>query len=164
MRENYTSAKNLNESLVFSFRAALDIFCYSRYKVGRAKGTLFTGQANPHQGGNMTTRIYVENLPSDITVERLKDLFAQIGEVQSVSIGADLLSRRPNGSCTIDMTLDIDAYRVVNCFEGATFKDRKIHLKEEQLLFQKARTAFTNLVESYERMSTEFKKEHSKTN
>ncbi len=112
----------------------------------------------------MTTRIYVENLPSDITVERLKDLFAQIGEVQSVSIGADLLSRRPNGSCTIDMTLDIDAYRVVNCFEGATFKDRKIHLKEEQLLLQKARSVFTNLVESYERMSTEFKKEHSKTN
>jgi RNA recognition motif-containing protein len=81
----------------------------------------------------MTTKVRVENLPSDITEERLQDVFAQIGDVQSVTIKTDLLTGRPKGYGFVEMSLDVDAYRAVNILDGTTFKDRRIHLKEEKI-------------------------------
>ena len=93
---------------------------------------------------NMASRISVENLPPDITEERLRDIFSQIGEVQSVKIQTDLITRRPTGRGFVDMSLDIDAYRAVNFFEGATIKDRKIHLAEAMPLIDRAKDIFAN--------------------
>lgn len=104
----------------------------------------------------MPKRIYVENLPPDITAERLKSIFDQIGEVQSVRIKTDFLTIRPKCSGIVDMALDVDAYRAVNCFEGATFKNGAIHLKEEDPLMEKARLVLTDIADGYERVSTKF--------
>jgi RNA recognition motif-containing protein len=90
----------------------------------------------------MASRIYVKNLPPDITEERLKDFFAQIGEVQSVKIKTDLITRRSTGSGFVEMSLDVDAYRAVNCFEGATIRDKKIHVEEAKPLIERARNLF----------------------
>ena len=87
----------------------------------------------------MASKIYVENLPSDITEDRLKDIFAQIGPVESVKIQTDLLSRRPKGSGYVAMSLDVDAYRAVNCFNGAVLKDKKIYLKETKPFYARAK-------------------------
>jgi RNA recognition motif-containing protein len=87
----------------------------------------------------MASKIYVENLPVDITEDRLKDNFAQIGPVESVKIKTDLLSRRPKGSGYVEMALDVDAYRAVNCFNGAVLKDRKIYLKEAKPFYARAK-------------------------
>jgi RNA recognition motif-containing protein len=87
----------------------------------------------------MASRISVENLPPDITEDRLRDIFSQIGEVQSVRIQTDLITRRPTGRGFVEMALDVDAYRAVNFFEGATIKDRKIHLVEETPLIDRAK-------------------------
>lgn len=92
----------------------------------------------------MASRISVENLPPDITEERLRDIFSQIGEVQSVKIQTDLITRRPTGRGFVDMSLDVDAYRAVNFFEGATIKDRKIHLAEAMPLIDRAKDIFAN--------------------
>jgi RNA recognition motif-containing protein len=105
---------------------------------------------------SMPKRIYVENLPPDITAERLKSIFDQIGEVQSVRIKTDFLTIRPKCSGIVDMALDVDAYRAVNCFEGATFKNGAIHLKEEDPLMEKARLVLTDIADGYERVSTKF--------
>jgi RNA recognition motif-containing protein len=94
----------------------------------------------------MASRISVENLPPDITEERLKDIFSQIGEVQSVKIQTDLITRRPTGRGFVDMSLDVDAYRAVNFFEGATIKDRKIHLAEAMPLVDRAKDIFANAI------------------
>jgi RNA recognition motif-containing protein len=104
----------------------------------------------------MAKRLYVENLPPDITAERLKNIFDQVGEVQSVRIKTDYLTIRPKCSGVVDMALDVDAYRVVKCFEGATFKNGRIHLKEEDPRMEKARLALTDIADSYERVSTKF--------
>ena len=103
---------------------------------------------------NMAKRIYVENLPPDITPERLKNIFDQIGEVQSVRIKTDFLTMRPKCSGIVEMALDVDAYRAVNCFEGATFENGKIHLKEEDPLMERARHALSDLAVEYDRVST----------
>jgi RNA recognition motif-containing protein len=105
----------------------------------------------------MAKRIYVNNLPPDITAEKLKSIFDQIGEVQSVRIKTDYLTIRPKCSGIVDMALDVDAYRAVNCFEGATFKNGAIHLKEEDPLMEKARLALTDIADNYERVSTKLK-------
>ena len=113
-------------------------------------------------------KISVENLPADITENSLEGVFAQIGEVQSVRIKTDLLTWRPNGHGIVDMTLEVDAYRAINCFEGATLKDRKIHVKEAYPLYEKAKNAIEhitdghslsdfNLLASYERWKEQHK-------
>lgn len=96
----------------------------------------------------MAMTIYVENLPSEISEDGLKDVFAQIGEVQSVKIKTDLLTvltRDPRDYGVVEMALEVDAYRAINCFDGATFKDRKIHVKEAWPLLEKARSMFEHL-------------------
>ncbi|HUL01588.1 MAG TPA: RNA-binding protein [Nitrospirota bacterium] len=107
----------------------------------------------------MAKRLYVENLPSDITAEKLKNIFDQIGEVQSVKIKTDFLSIRPKYSGVVEMALEVDAYRAVNCFEGAIFKNGKIHLKEEDPLMEKARHVVSDIAESFERVSSVIAKE-----
>ena len=94
-------------------------------------------------------KISVENLPADITEERLKDVFGQMGEVQSVKLKTDLLTWQPNGQGVVDMTLEVDAYRAINCFEGATFKNGKIHVKETYPLLEKAKIAFEHITDGY---------------
>lgn len=87
----------------------------------------------------MTTKIYVENLPCDISEERLKDIFAQIGAIESVKLETDLITRRPKCAGYVEMSLDVDAFRAVNCFNGATFGNKKIHVEEIKPLYERAR-------------------------
>jgi RNA recognition motif-containing protein len=94
-------------------------------------------------------KISVENLPADITEDSLEGVFAQMGEVQSVKIKTDLLTWRPNGQGIVDMTLEVDAYRAINCFEGATFKNRKIHVKEAYPLLEKAKNVIEHITDGH---------------
>ncbi len=90
-------------------------------------------------------KISVENLPADITEEGLKEVFGQIGEVQSVKLMTDLLTWQPNGQGIVDMTLEVDAYRAINCFENATFKDKRIRVSEAYPLYEKAKNVFEHI-------------------
>jgi ELAV like protein 2/3/4 len=90
-------------------------------------------------------KISVENLPVDITEERLKDVFGQMGEVQSVKLKTDLLTWQPNGQGIVDMTLEVDAYRAINCFEGAAFRDKRIHVRETYPMLEKAKNMFEHI-------------------
>jgi RNA recognition motif-containing protein len=98
-----------------------------------------TQQKHTKEMGTMAKKIYVENLPCDISEEMLKDVFAQIGSVESVKLETDLITRRPKCAGYVEMSLDVDAFRAVNCFNGATFKDRRIHVEEPKPLYEWAR-------------------------
>ncbi len=87
---------------------------------------------------HMAIKILVENLPPDVTEDRLMDVFSQVGAVESVKIQMDLLTHRPKGSGYIEMSLDVDAYRAVNCFNGATFKNRKIYVRVAKPFYERA--------------------------
>jgi len=60
----------------------------------------------------------------------LKNIFDQIGAVESVKIKIDLLSRRPKGSGYVEMALDVDAIRAISCFNGASIDKKKVSLKD----------------------------------
>jgi len=92
----------------------------------------------------MATRIYVENLPCDISEKKLEDIFAQIGAVEAVKLETDLITRRPKCAGYVDMSLDVDAYRAINCFNGATFNDRKIHVEQAKPFYEWAREILMN--------------------
>ena len=111
----------------------------------------------------MARKIYIENLPSEITEDSLKNIFTQVGEVQSVKIRTDLLTKRLTRSGIVEMVLDVDAYRAVNCFDGATFKDKKIHLEEEKPLLQKAKNMLALITDHYQRLSNTYGKDKWKT-
>ncbi len=113
-------------------------------------------------------KISVGNLPAGITEDGLKDVFSQVGEVQSVKLKTNLITWQPTGHGIVDMTLEVDAYRAINCFEGAAFKDKKIHVTETYPLLEKAKNAFEhitdghslldfNLVASFERWKEQHK-------
>jgi RNA recognition motif-containing protein len=100
----------------------------------------------------MATVLYVENVPSDITREALEVVFAQFGEVRSVRIKNDLrtiLTDHPAVYGVVEMELEIDAYRAINCFSGATFGNRKILVKEAYPLFEKTKNVFEHFRDSY---------------
>lgn len=94
-------------------------------------------------------KIIVENLPADITEDGLKAVFDQIGEVRSVKLKTGLLTWQPMGHGIVDMTLEVDAYRAINCFEGAAFNKNKIHVQEAYPLLEKAKTAFEQITDGY---------------
>ena len=87
----------------------------------------------------MGVKIIIENLPPDLTKEGLRGIFDQIGEVESVKINTELLTRRPKGSGYVEMSLDVDAFRAINCFNGASIKNKKVSLKEVQPLLKQAK-------------------------
>ena len=107
----------------------------------------------------MATKIYIENLPKDITEDGLKAVFAQIGEVEAVRIRTDLLTDRTKSTGYIEMSLDVDAYRAVNCFDGATFKDRKIHVAEVRPFYEKAKELLLDRVHVLAQYSADLKKQ-----
>ncbi len=108
---------------------------------------------------DMTTRVYVGNLPCDIPEDSLKDVFGQIGAVEAVKIQTDLLTLRTSCSGTVEMSLDVDAYRAVNCFNGATFKDRKIHVEEVKPFYEKAKELWRDRVYLLAQYSADLKKQ-----
>ncbi len=87
----------------------------------------------------MSSGIYIENLPPDITEEGLRAMFAQLGDVQSVKIKTALFSHRPTGQGFVEMSLDLDAYRAINCFDGACIKEKRLRLKEVKPLALRAK-------------------------
>ena len=100
----------------------------------------------------MATKVRVENLPPDITEERLKNIFSQIGDVQSVIIKKDLLTGRRKGYGFVEMSLDVDAFRAVNILDGTAFKDKRIHLKEEKPLIERAKDILAQIAAKDERI------------
>jgi len=110
-------------------------------------------------GEEMTTKVYVENLPCDITEERLKDVFSQVGAVEAVRIQTDLLTLLNRCSGVVEMSLDLDAYRAVNCFNGATFKDRKIHVEEAKPFYEKAKGMVMDRVHLLAQYGADWKKQ-----
>jgi len=110
----------------------------------------------------MATKIRVDNLSCDITEDTLKDVFSQVGSVESVKIQADRLTWHPKCSGFVEMSLDVDAYRAVNCFNGATFNDKKIELTEDKPLYERAKDVFLHQVHTLTLQAEDIKRQYAK--
>ncbi len=74
----------------------------------------------------METKLYVGNLPFNTTEEELQTLFAQAGEVKSVTIITDKYSGQSKGFGFVEMANQEGMQTALKMFETYTFKDRPI--------------------------------------
>jgi RNA recognition motif-containing protein len=74
--------------------------------------------------------IYVGNLPYDLTQDELKDVFAAYGDVATVNIITDKMTRRSKGFAFIEMPDKATAEEAVGKLNGFSLKGRNITVSE----------------------------------
>jgi len=74
----------------------------------------------------MSKKIYVGNLPFRVDEDTLKDLFAKIGEVQSVKIITDVATGRSKGFGFIEMASDEDVEKAISALNGTLVMGRPL--------------------------------------
>ena len=77
------------------------------------------------------TRIYVGNLPFSATDAELRELFAQHGTVESVSLITDRDTGRPRGFGFVEMSR-ADASRAIQNLNGKDLGGRPLRVNEAQ--------------------------------
>ena len=78
----------------------------------------------------MAKKIYVGNLPYTVDEEALREVFAKIGEVQSVKIITDAAMGRSKGFGFVEMTSDEDGEKAIASLNGSTLLDRTLTVSE----------------------------------
>jgi RNA recognition motif-containing protein len=77
-------------------------------------------------------KIYVGNLPFDITEDELTEEFGTYGKVESVAIPSDKFSGRPRGFAFVEMAAKSEAEAAIIGLNGKTLKDRTIVVNESR--------------------------------
>ena len=78
----------------------------------------------------MGAKLYVGNLPYNVTEERLQQHFAQHGSVISARIITDKFSGRSKGFGFVEMSSDAEAERAISALNGTDFEGRNIVVSE----------------------------------
>jgi cold-inducible RNA-binding protein len=78
----------------------------------------------------MAKRLYVGNLPFQVTESELTELFAQVGQVDSVKIITDRDTGRSKGFAFVEMSDDGSAEKAIAQFNGAPFSGRNLTVNE----------------------------------
>ena len=71
-------------------------------------------------------KIYVGNLPFDVTEEELREEFASFGEVESVAIPTDRYSGRPRGFAFIEMPTASEGQAAITALNGKMLNERTL--------------------------------------
>jgi len=75
-------------------------------------------------------KIYVGNLPYEVTEEDLRQEFVAFGEVTSISVITDKYSGRPKGFAFVEMATKSEAEAAITGLNGKTLKERTIMVNE----------------------------------
>lgn len=78
----------------------------------------------------MTKKLYVGNLSYETTEATLSELFAGIGEVQSVTLVTDRMSGRSKGFAFVEMADDTKAQEAINQLNERELDGRSIKVAE----------------------------------
>jgi cold-inducible RNA-binding protein len=73
-------------------------------------------------------KIYVGNLPFELTEEELRQEFAAFGEVESASIITDKYSGRPRGFGFVEMPSVSEGQAAITGLNGKTLKERTLNV------------------------------------
>ncbi|MGH8199609.1 MAG: RNA recognition motif domain-containing protein [Steroidobacteraceae bacterium] len=77
------------------------------------------------------TKLYVGNLPFTATDDSVRELFAQHGTVEKVSLITDRETGRPRGFGFVEMS-NADASRAMQALNGKDFDGRSLKVNEAQ--------------------------------
>jgi RNA recognition motif-containing protein len=78
----------------------------------------------------MGRKLYVGNLPFETSEDELRQLFAQIGSVDSVNVMRDMATGRARGFAFVEMGTDEGARRAIDELNAKQFNDRALTVNE----------------------------------
>ena len=78
----------------------------------------------------MGRRLYIGNIPFAAGEDELRDLFVQIGQVESVHVVTDRATGRPRGFAFVEMVNDEDAQKAINDLDQTEFQGRRLAVNE----------------------------------
>lgn len=73
-------------------------------------------------------KIFVGNLPFDVTEEELREEFAAFGEVESVAIPTDRYSGRPRGFAFVEMPTVSEGQAAITGLNGKMMRERTLNV------------------------------------
>jgi len=74
----------------------------------------------------MNNKLYVGNLPAEVTETELKDLFSPSGTVKSASIATDRETHQQRGFAFIEMSTDGEAEKAIAALNGSELRGKSI--------------------------------------
>ncbi len=74
----------------------------------------------------MIAKLYVGNLSYDTTEDKLRELFAEAGTVDSVDMIMDRDTRRPKGFAFVTMKTQAEAENAIRLFNGKMVDNREL--------------------------------------
>lgn len=78
----------------------------------------------------MAKRLYVGNLPYTISEQQLRDLFSEVGSVESVTVIIDRNTNKAKGFGFVEMVTDEEAQKAIEKFNGYQIEDRALVVNE----------------------------------
>ena len=78
----------------------------------------------------MGKKLYVGNLAFDVTNKDLEELFAQVGECESVAVITDRATGQSRGFGFVEMASNADAQKAIQQFDGQELKGRPLKVNE----------------------------------
>ena len=78
----------------------------------------------------MGKKLYVGNIPYEVTGSQLEELFSKAGTVQSVNVITDNFSGRSKGFGFVEMSTDEEAAKGIEMYNGYEFSGRPIVVNE----------------------------------
>ena len=81
----------------------------------------------------MNTKIYVGNLPFQITENDLQTYFSQAGDVVSVKILKDHQTGNPRGFAFVEMSTRREAQKAVSMLNKKNFMEKELLVKEARV-------------------------------
>jgi RNA recognition motif-containing protein len=76
----------------------------------------------------VSSNLYVGNLSYDTTEDTLRTLFAEFGEVESVSLISDRYTGRSRGFAFVEMATDESAQAAISGLNGKVVDEREIRV------------------------------------
>ena len=78
----------------------------------------------------MGQRLYVGNIPFSAGEDELRDLFAEVGQVETVHVVTDRATGRPRGFAFVEMATDEDAQKAITDLDQKEFQGRRLAVNE----------------------------------
>src|SRR5260221_1563380 len=78
----------------------------------------------------MSTKLYVGNMSYDTTEAQIRELFAQVSEITSISLITDRETGRPKGFGFVEMATEEGSREAIKRFNGYSLDNRTLTVSE----------------------------------
>ncbi|MHB8066922.1 MAG: RNA recognition motif domain-containing protein [Desulfobaccales bacterium] len=78
----------------------------------------------------MSIKLYVGNLPHQMTEEQLRALFSEAGNVASAKIINDRQTGQPRGFAFVEMDTKLEGQKAISMFNGKNIEGRALAVNE----------------------------------